>query len=87
MSESALGLALSSKSELGSVRLEASVQWRRGKDVEAVPVSSSPQRPVWVCPEDLAVGPGVLLGSWVWDHFPHSLLCIFGVPKVNTDFG
>lgn len=58
-----------------------------GKIPGAVPVSGSPQRPGWVCPEDIAVGTGVPVSSWVWNHFSHSLLCIFIIAKLNRNFG
>lgn len=46
-----------------------------GKIPGAIPVSGSPQRPGWVCPEDRAVGIGVPVSSWVWNHF--SLLALY----------
>lgn len=70
------------KSEFGSIWLEASIQWLRGEDAKAVPVGGSPQRPDWVCTEDLEGGSGSLstAGFVITSHTPSS---VFGVAKLQ----
>lgn len=57
-----------------------------GKDARAVPVGGSPQRPGWVCPEDLEAGPGALSAAGL-SITPLTPCSVFGVAKLNRDFG